>query len=93
MGILNLVLNSAFCMSVLLVSVSGLILWWKRRPASVNRLAAPPRPNYLPFWKGAAALVVALGVMFPLAGLAILAVLVLDVTLLRMVPAMKRVVS
>lgn len=93
MGLLNLILNSAFCFSVLLVSASGLILWWKRRPASARSLAAPPRPNDMPFWKGAAALVVALGLMFPMAGAAIVVVLIIDLTILRMVPAMKRAVS
>ena len=93
MGILNFVLNTVFCLSVLLVSASGLILWWKRRPASAGNLSAPPRPDDLPFWKGAAALVVALGVMFPMAGAAIVVVLLIDVTVLRMVPAMKRAVS
>jgi len=47
----------------------------------------------MPFWKGAAALVLALGVMFPMAGAAIIVVLLIDVTLLRMIPAMKRAVS
>lgn len=93
MGVLNLVVNTVFCLSVLLVSASGLILWWKRRPASAGNLSAPPRPDDMPFWKGAAALVVALGVMFPMAGAAIVVVLLIDVTLLRMVPAMKRAVS
>lgn len=93
MGILNLILNTVFCLSVLLVSASGLILWWKRRPVSAGNLSAPPRPNDMPFWKGAAALVLALGVMFPMAGAAIIVVLLIDVTLLRMIPAMKRAVS
>lgn len=93
MGILNLMLNTVFCFAVLLVSASGLVLWWKRRPASASNLSAPPRPNDMPFWKGAAALVVALGVMFPMAGAAIVAVLLIDVTVLRMVPAMKRALS
>ena len=93
MGVLNLVLNTVFCLAVLLVSSSGLVLWWKRRPASAGTLSAPPRPNDMPFWKGAAALVVALGVMFPMAGAAIVVVLLIDLTVLRMVPAMKRAVS
>lgn len=93
MGILNLILNSVFCVSVLVVSASGLILWWKRRPASARNLSAPPRPDDMPFWKGAAALVVALGLIFPMAGAAIVVVLLIDVTILRLVPAMKRAVS
>lgn len=93
MGVLNLALNTAFCLSVLLVSASGLVLWWKRRPASARTLSAPPRPTDMPFWKGAAALVVALGVMFPMAGAAIVVVLLIDATLFRLAPVMKRAVS
>lgn len=74
MGVLNLIVNTIFCLSVILVSVSGLVLWWKRRPASATGLSAPPRPGDMPFWKGAAALVFALEVMFPLAGAAIVTV-------------------
>lgn len=93
MGLWNLVLNTVFCLSVLGLSLSGLIMWWKRRPDAAGRLVAPPRPSDLPLWKGAALLVVALGFMFPLAGAAILAVLLLDVTLLRMMPGVKRALS
>ena len=64
-----------------------------RETVSAGNLSAPPRPNDMPFWKGAAALVLALGVMFPMAGAAIIVVLLIDATLLRMIPAMKRAVS
>ncbi|MDP0929736.1 PepSY domain-containing protein [Paracoccus onubensis] len=93
MGVWNLVLNTVFCLSVILVSLSGLIMWWKRRPSDRTRLAAPPKPRDLPLWKGAAALVVTLGVLFPMGGLAILAVLIMDATLLRLLPNVKRAVS
>ena len=32
LGVWNLVLNTVFCLSVVLVSVSGAIMWWKRPP-------------------------------------------------------------
>ncbi|MEP5761168.1 MAG: PepSY domain-containing protein [Litoreibacter sp.] len=93
MGILNLIVNTVFCLSVLLVSASGLVLWWKRRPTTARNLSAPPRPDDMPFWKGAAALVMALGIIFPMAGAAIVVILLIDVTVLRAVPALKRAVS
>lgn len=93
LGLWNLALNTGFCLSILFLSVSGLVMWWQRRPAQSARLAAPPRPRDLPFWKGAAALVLVLSVAFPLAGLAIVAVLLLDATLLRLMPGLRRVVS
>lgn len=93
LGVWNLALNTLFCLSVIGVSLSGLVMWWKRRPDAASRLAAPPRPQDLPLWKGAAAVVVALGVLFPMAGAAIVAVLLLDATLLRAMPKAKRALS
>jgi len=93
LGVWNFVLNTAFCLAVMGVSVSGLVMWWKRRPSGAGRLAAPPRPGDVPFWKGAAALVVFLGVVFPLAGAAIVAVLMIDVTLLRLLPGVRRALA
>ena len=68
-------------------------MWWKRRPRHAARLAAPPKPQGLPVWKGAAALVVVLGVIFPMAGLAIVTVLLLDLTMLRLMPGVRDAVS
>jgi uncharacterized iron-regulated membrane protein len=93
LGVWNLVLNTLFCLSVITVSLSGLIMWWRRRPKAAARLAAPPRPRDLPLWKGAALVVVVLGAIFPLAGAAILAVLFLDATLLRLMPRVGRTLS
>jgi uncharacterized iron-regulated membrane protein len=93
LGVWNVALNTAFCLSVLGVSLSGLVMWWKRRPSGAGRLAAPPRPGDVPFWKGAAAFVVILGIVFPLAGAAIVAVLLIDAALLRLLPSVRRTLA
>lgn len=93
MGPWNLALNTVFCLSMIFLPVSGLVMWWKRRPEGARRLAAPPAPQGVAFWWGAAALVVALGIAFPLGGAAIAAVILLDLVLLRRVPALRRVLS
>jgi len=93
MGAWNLALNTVFCLSMIFLPVSGLVMWWKRRPEGALRLAAPPAPQGLAFWWGAAALIVALGIAFPLGGAAIAAVVVLDLLVLRQVPALRRVLS
>lgn len=93
LGVWNLALNTLFCLSVITVTLSGLVMWWKRRPERAGRLAAPPRPRDLPLWKGAAIVVVVLGAIFPLAGAAILAVLLVDATLLRVMPGLKKALS
>lgn len=93
LGLWNLALNTAFCLSVLVLTISGLVMWWKRRPDRAGRLVAPPRPQNAGLWKGAAVLVVVLSLLFPLAGLAIVAALVFDLTLLRLWPGLRRAVT
>ncbi|MGA0540812.1 PepSY-associated TM helix domain-containing protein [Neotabrizicola sp. VNH66] len=93
MGWWNVALNTVFCLSILFLTISGLVMWWKRRPAGAPRLAAPPRPRDAGLWKGAALLMIVLGALFPLGGLAMVAVLLLDATLLRLLPGLKRVLS
>lgn len=93
LGAWNLALNTLVCLAVLLLSASGLVLWWRRRPARARRLAAPPAPERLPGWKGAALLAVLLGLALPLVGLALVAVLALDVLVVQRVPALRRALS
>jgi uncharacterized iron-regulated membrane protein len=75
------------------VCVSGVVMWLKRRPARAARLAAPPLPADLPFWKGAVLIAVLVSLAFPLTGLVLLAALAFDVLLLGNIPALKRAVS
>jgi uncharacterized iron-regulated membrane protein len=79
-GRANQLILLAGCIGVVTLCVTGATMWWKRRPR--GRLAAPPAPS-----PGAvsafAGLALALGLLFPLLGLSILAVLALD----RLAPA------
>jgi uncharacterized iron-regulated membrane protein len=93
LGLWNIALNTAFCLAMILMPVSGLIMWWLRRPERAFRLAAPPRPAELPYWKGTLGLVIALSMAFPMAGLALLAVIALDGLVLSRIPAVKRALS
>ncbi|WP_027235502.1 PepSY-associated TM helix domain-containing protein [Leisingera caerulea] len=93
MGTWSFVLNVVFCLAVIFVCVSGLVMWVKRRPSGAARLAAPPEPAEMPFWKGAALIAVLVSLAFPLTGLALLAVLAFDVLLLGNLPVLKRAMS
>ncbi len=93
MGNWNLALNTLFCMSVMFIAVSGLVMWWKRRPAGAFRLAAPPMPADLPMWKGAVLVGLFVALAFPLVGITLVAVIALDLLVLSWLPAVKRVVS
>ncbi|PJG58779.1 PepSY-associated TM helix domain-containing protein [Aeromonas cavernicola] len=55
------------CLMVLASAVSGLWIWWQRRPQ--GRLAAPPLPATRPPMAGALTVLILLGIVFPLVGL------------------------
>ncbi|KIV73695.1 putative iron-regulated membrane protein [Pseudomonas sp. FeS53a] len=82
-GLPNQLLMAAVCLLILFSSVSGLVLWWKRRPA--GRLGVPPQRHDLPRWKTAIGVMLVLAVAFPLVGASLVAVWLLDrvVRLLR----------
>ena len=92
LGTWNLALNTLFCLSLVLVSVSGVVMWLKRRP-SAARLGAPPRPEDIPYAKGALLITLAMSLAFPMLGLTLLAVIVLDLLVLSAVPPLKRALS
>lgn len=66
LGPLNTALNLLFCLFILFMCVSGVVMWWKRRPA--GRVGAPLYPS--DFRVPAAILVIAAAVCaaFPLTG-------------------------
>ncbi|WP_061240903.1 PepSY domain-containing protein [Ectopseudomonas composti] len=75
-GLPNQLLMAAICLLILFSSISGLVLWWKRRPA--GQLGVPPLRHDLPRWKTAIGVMLALGVVFPLVGASLLLVWGLD---------------
>lgn len=76
LGWWNVALNALFCLAVVFACVSGIVMWWKRRPA--GQLAAPRYPRSYRLTMGVAVLAIVLGVAFPLGGLAILVFAVID---------------
>ncbi|WP_343563972.1 PepSY-associated TM helix domain-containing protein [Kiloniella sp. b19] len=93
LGLWSVLANTVFCLSVLFLCISSVVLWWKRRPARQFRLVAPPLPRDLPLWKGAVLTGLLVSMAFPLAGLTLLAVMTLDLLILSRVPALRRVLS
>lgn len=87
----NLALNTAVCLAVIALAVSGAVLWWARRPAMASlRLLPPQVPGGMPHWRGAMVVMLALSLAFPLVGLTLVAVLAFDLLVLSRLPAMAR---
>ncbi|WP_277373863.1 PepSY domain-containing protein [Pseudomonas sp. AA-38] len=83
-GLPNQLLMAAICLLILFSSVSGLVLWWKRRPA--GRFGVPPLRHDLPRWKTAIGVMIVLGALFPLVGASLLLVWAVDWLLPRLRP-------
>lgn len=88
LGVLTRVSATVACLGVLLSVLSGLLMWWKRRPAGGTGLPGRQRsdsPAVMPKRLSVAVFVAAvvLGVLFPAFGVSLLAVLAVETVLAR----------
>lgn len=86
-GPVNRYLMLLGCIAVWLLGISATIMWWKRRPS--GRLAAPPRPADRRAYLALAAVVVPLGLIYPLTGASLLIVLAIDLLIRRIARTMR----
>ncbi|MEX3775284.1 PepSY-associated TM helix domain-containing protein [Pseudomonas sp. MYb118] len=75
-GTLNQIIVLLICLMILLSAVSGVVIWWKRRPQ--GKFGVPPLRHDLPTWKTGVAIMLALAVVFPLVGASLVVVWLLD---------------
>ncbi|RWX81027.1 PepSY domain-containing protein [Neorhizobium lilium] len=87
-GRINQFLMLATCLTIILSCVTGLVMWWKRRPA--GRVGVPPMPPKPSVYIGLWIIAVIFALAFPLTGLAILAMVLVDQLVIRFVPPLKR---
>lgn len=88
-GAWNQVLNSLVALGVLWFALSGLVMWWKRRPAG-GFLAVPPAAADSRMPRSLKGLIALSCVLVPIAGFSLLAVVLADMLvsgILRRVPA------
>lgn len=93
LGLWSAWLNVLFCSGVAFLCVSGIVMWWKRRPAGAGRLAAPPLPQNLALWKTGAVVMLVAALAFPLSGAVLLSVLLLDWLVISRLPGVKTALS
>ncbi len=79
-GWVNQLIVLLICLMILLSAVSGVVIWWKRRP--VGGLGVPPLRHDLPKWKTAMVIMLGLAIAFPLVGASLIIVWALDRLLL-----------
>jgi uncharacterized iron-regulated membrane protein len=75
-GLVNQIVLVMACIGIVLLAVSAGIMWWKRRPK--GSLGVPPLPQEKRVLRGLIALLAIGGILFPLVGASLLAMLALD---------------
>ncbi len=72
----------AVCAGVVLMSVSAVVMWWKRRPS--GSMGVPPLPLNQRALRGVVAILAVGGLLFPLVGLSLLVMLAADLAFIRL---------
>ncbi|AOJ27701.1 PepSY-associated TM helix domain-containing protein [Burkholderia seminalis] len=75
-GLANQIVCAVLSLGLAALAVTGTVMWWKRRPA--GKLGAPSRERGTPPMRGWIAGLVLLGIVFPLMGITIVAVWLVD---------------
>ncbi|SFJ54867.1 Uncharacterized iron-regulated membrane protein [Thermoflavimicrobium dichotomicum] len=87
-GLPNQIAGLIICLGIVGISITGLVMWWKRKPS--NKLGTPPLPKNFKLVKGVGVLVIALGILFPLVGLSLVIVWLLDWLIIKRIPMVKQ---
>lgn len=85
-GLINQMISLLICLGILFVVFSGIYLWWKRKP--VGRLTSLKSETIQQTWKFLL-FIIGLGILFPLVGLSLIVVFILDFLLIKRIPRLK----
>ncbi|MDN6276201.1 PepSY-associated TM helix domain-containing protein [Psychrobacter sp.] len=81
LGWWSVLANVLFCLFVIIISVSGYVMWWQRRPRNTNEgrgLNPPARGQQFSVWWPLALPLLIIAIMFPTAIIAISIIALLD---------------
>ena len=87
-GLANQILGTLTALFLIVLSISGAVLWWRRRP--IGLLGAPIPLKRPRFGAGLVAAIVALGVYLPMFGLTLIATLATERLVFRRIPPVRR---
>ncbi|WP_228275622.1 PepSY-associated TM helix domain-containing protein [Gracilibacillus oryzae] len=86
-GLINQIGGLLVCLGIITLVISGWIMWWKRKPK--GQLGSPNSPSILTKKRLTIPLLV-FSVVFPLVGLSVIIVFLLDWLVFRRIPKLKR---
>lgn len=85
-GIINQIINLLICLGILFVVFSGIYLWWRRKPT--GKLTSINSGPIQHTWKFLL-LIGCLGILFPLVGLSLIIIFLLDFLLIKKISKLK----
>ncbi|UOQ84077.1 PepSY-associated TM helix domain-containing protein [Gracilibacillus salinarum] len=87
-GFFSQICMLALVIGILLIAISGMVMWWKRKPE--GKLGAPSLPKDFKLLKGLTVIVIALGIFFPLTGISLLLIWIIDYLIIRRISRAKQ---
>jgi uncharacterized iron-regulated membrane protein len=87
-GVPNAIVMGGVCLAVILASVTGPIMFWKRRPK--GKLGTPRRPTDAGIPRGVLVIAAVLAVVYPLLGLSMITVAFFDRVVIRKIGPLRR---
>lgn len=85
-GLMNQIICLLICLGIILVAISGFYMWLKRKP---NKEVCAPKATSIKKMKGLLVLMIVLGILFPLAGLSLIFVWLIDWLFIQRIAAVK----
>jgi len=86
-GLANQLLGVLAALGLITLSVSGLVIWWRRRPE--GQLGAPPNLPEGRIAVGVGVLIVVFGVLLPVLGISMIAIALIERLALRHIPGVR----
>ncbi|MEK4403997.1 PepSY domain-containing protein [Sporosarcina sp. FSL K6-6792] len=85
-GFINQLISLLICLGIILVTVSGFYLWWKRKPKKGSGAPKAPSIKKMKFFL---VLLIGLGILFPLVGLSLIVVWLIDCLIIQRIAVVK----
>jgi uncharacterized iron-regulated membrane protein len=86
-GPLNRYLMLAGCIAIVMMAVSAVVMWWKRRPE--GKLGVPPLPATPGAGRGLVIIIVGVGVIYPLVGASLIVATILNLAITAVIKSRK----
>ena len=86
-GPLNRYLMLAGCIAIVMMAVSAVVMWWKRRPE--GKLGVPPLPATPGAGRGLVIIIVGVGVIYPLVGASLIVAMILNLAITAVIKSRK----